>query len=148
MAAATKASSVASSRSSVYAVSEEKTNGSIDHDTQRRVEEQVNQEYIKVPSCLPDELPEELMFGRLQEIQQVTEAIQSESVSVVWITGGPGFGKTTVASKAAHELTWLECKRAVLFCSLRSTKSFHDAATLMTLSCSKNQTHLPEKPKP
>ena len=164
MAAATKASSVVFPRSSVYAVSEEKTNGPIDHDTQRRVEEQVNQwqqidnglphapfgteqESIKVPSCLPDELPEQLMFGRWQEIQQVIKVIQSELVSIVWITGGPGFGKTTVASKAAHELTRLECRRAVMFCSLRSTKSFHYAATLMTLSCNENQTHLPEKPK-
>ena len=135
----------------------------IDHDIQRRVEEQVNeweeldnelvqfekeQESIKVPaSCLPDELPKERMFGRLHEIQQVTEAIQSGSVSVVWITGGPGFGKTTVASKAAHELTRLECERAVLFCSLRSKKTLHDVATLMSLACSKNQTQLPENPQ-
>jgi len=87
------------------------------------------------------------MFGRSQEIQQVTEAIQSGSVSVVWITGGPGFGKTTVASKAAHELARLECERAVLFCSLRSTKSLSDTATLMALVCSKNQTQPPENPK-
>ena len=134
----------------------------IDHDIERRVEEQVGQwkqldnelllleteqESIKVPSCLPDELPEGLMFGRLQEIQQVTEAIQGGSFSDVWITGGPGFGKTTVASKAAHELSRLDCERTVLFCSLRSTKSFHDVATLMTLVCSKNQTQPPEKPK-
>ena len=134
----------------------------INHDIERRVEEQVGQweqldnelllletehESIKVPSCLPDELPEGLMFGRLQEIQQVTEAIQGGSFSVVWITGGPGFGKTTVASKAAHELSRLDCKRTVLFCSLRSAKSFHDVATLMTLVCSKNQTQPPEKPK-
>ena len=134
----------------------------IDHDIQRRMEEQVDhweqldnelllfeteQKSIKVPSFLPDELSDELMFGRLQEIQQVTKAIQSGSVSVVWITGGPGFGKTTVASKAARELNRLERERAILFCSLRCTKRFHDAAILMTLICSKNQTHLPEKPK-
>ena len=134
----------------------------IDDDIQRRVEEQVDQweqldnelllfetkqEPIKVPSCLPDELPEERMFGRFQEIQQVTQAIQSGSVSVVWITGGPGFGKTTVASKAAHELSRLDCERAVLFCSLRSAKSFRDVATLMTLVCSKNQTQPPDKPE-
>ena len=134
----------------------------VDHDIKRRVEEQVDHweqldnelilletewESIKVPRCLPDELSEELMFGRLQEIQQVTEAVQGGSVSVVWITGGPGFGKTTVASKAVHELKRLECERAILFCSLRCTKRFHDAATLMALACTKNQTHLPEKPK-
>ena len=129
----------------------------LDHELQRRVEEQVHhweqldndneQKFIGVPSCLPDELSEELMFGRLQEIQQVTEAIQSGSVCVVWITGGPGFGKTTVASKAAHELNRLERERVILFCSLRCTKRFYDAAILMTLTCSKNQTHLPEKPK-
>ena len=134
----------------------------IDHDIQRRVEEEVDQwaqldselqlfktkqESIKVPSCLPDEIPEELMFGRLHEIKQVTEAIQSGSVSIVWITGGPGFGKTTVANKAAHELSRLDCKRAVLFCSLRSTKSLSDAATLMTLACSEKQTQPPANPQ-
>jgi len=124
----------------------------IDHDIQRRVEEQVDQweqldKSIKVPSCLPDEIPGELMFGRLHETQQVTEAIQSGSVSVVWITGGPGFGKTTVANKAAHELSRLDCERAVLFCSLRSTKSLSEATTLMTLACSENQTQPPENPQ-
>ena len=134
----------------------------IDHDIQRRVEEEVGdweqldnklllfekeQESMKVPSCLPDELPEELMFGRLHQIQQVTEAIQSGSFSVVWITGGPGFGKTTVANKAAHILSRPDCERAVLFCSFRSTKSFRDAATLMSLACSKNQTQPPENPQ-
>ena len=86
-------------------------------------------------------------FGRLQEIRQVTEAIQSGSVSVVWITGGPGFGKTTVANKAAHELSRLDCERAVLFCSLRSTRSLSEAATLMALACSENQTQPPEDPQ-
>ena len=135
----------------------------IDHDIQRRVEEQVKeweeldnelvrfekeQESIKVPaSCLPDELPEERMFGRLHEIQQVTGAIQSGSISAVWITGGPGFGKTTVASKAAHELKRLECERAVLFCSLRCKRTSHEAATLMSLACSKNQTQPPKNPQ-
>ena len=68
------------------------------------------------------------MFGRLQEIQQVTEAIQSELVSVVWITGGPGFGKTTVANKAAHELSRFDFKREEFFCSLEYTKSRSEAA--------------------
>ena len=137
-------------------------NDPIDHDIERRVQEQVNQwaeldtelvkyetgqMFIKVPSCLPDELPEQLMFGHTQEIQEVTEAIQSGSVSVVWITGGPGFGKTTVASKAAHELTRLESERAVLFCSLRSKATLRDVATLMTLVCSTNQTQPPQNPR-
>ena len=99
------------------------------------------------PSCLPDELSEELMFERLQEIKQVTEAIQSESVSVVWITGGPGFGKTTAANRAAHELSSFDCERAVLFCSLRSTKRLSEAAMLMTLASSKNQTQPPKNPQ-
>ena len=134
----------------------------IDHDIERRVKEQVDhweqidnelilletkREPIKVQSCLPDELSEKPMFGRLQEIQQVTEAIQSESVSVVWITGGPGFGKTTVANKAAHELSRFDCEREVFFCSLRSTKSLSEAAMLMALACSKNQTQPPENPQ-
>ena len=134
----------------------------IDHDIELRVKEKVGQweklenelllfrteqESIKVPSRLPDEIPEELMFGRLHEIQQVTEAIRSGSVSVVWITGGPGFGKTTVANNAAHELSRLDCERAVLFCSLRSTRSLNEVATLMTLACSENQTQPPENPQ-
>ncbi len=137
-------------------------NDPIDHVIQRRVEEQVNkweeldnelvqfeteQESSKVPSCLPDELPEELMFGRLREIQQVTEVIQIKSVPVVWITGGPGFGKSTVAKKAAHKLAKPENDRTVLFCSLRSETTLHDVATLMTLACSKNQMQPPENPQ-
>ena len=134
----------------------------IDHDIERRVKEQVDhweqldnelilleteRESIKVPSCLPDDLSEELMFGRFQEMQQVIEAIQSESVCVVWITGGPGFGKTTLANKAAHELSNIDCERVVLFCSLRSTKSLSEAAMLMALACSKNHTQPPENPQ-
>ena len=136
----------------------------IDHNIQRRVEEQVDhweqtdnelilletmRDSIKDQSCLPDELSEKPMFGRLQEIQQVTKGIciQSGSVSVVWITKGPGLGRTTVVSNAARELNSLEGERAILFCSLRCTKGFHDAAILMTLTCSKNQAHLSEKPK-
>ena len=83
------------------------------------------------------------MFGRLQEIQ-VTKAIQSESVSVVWITAGPGYGKTTVANKAAHGLSRFDCEWKVFFCSLRSTKSFSEAAMLMALACNKNQMQPPE----
>ena len=63
---------------------------------------ETERESMKVPNCLPDELSEELMFGRCKRYSYVREAIQSGSVSVVRITGGPGFGKTTVASKAAH----------------------------------------------
>ncbi|KAJ7369475.1 Eukaryotic translation initiation factor 4 gamma [Desmophyllum pertusum] len=101
----------------------------------------MEQESTNVPSCLPDELP---VFGRLDEIQQITDAIQSGTVSLVWITGGPGFGKTTVANKAAHELAKPEYDRAVLFCSLRSKATLYDVATLMTLACSTNQMKPPE----
>jgi len=62
------------------------------------------------------------MFGRSQELQQVKECLQSATVSIVVITGGPGFGKTTVAKAVAHELAKSENRQTVLFCSLQSMK--------------------------
>lgn len=52
-----------------------------------------------------------------------------------------------MANKAAHELSSFDSERAVLFRSLRSTKSLSEAAMLMALACSKNQTHPPENPQ-
>ena len=132
----------------------------IDHDTKRRVDEEVGkwkldfeprvqnleQEvqqlklHIQDPksvhtapcelsSCLPDEVQD--VFGRSKEIQQVVKAVQSGTVSIAVITGGPGFGKTTVANKVAHKLAKSEDCRSVLCCSLASKtdkieRSSHD----------------------
>ena len=128
-------------------------NDSIDYRTRQDVENQVEQwrkqqeeaEPISEPcSYLPDKIPDERMFGRSQEVQQVKEYAQTGTVSVVVITGGPGFGKTTVAKAVAHELAKPENRQTVLFCSLLSKKTFNEVATEMIHSCGKIYTQLPE----
>ena len=132
-------------------------NDPIDHDLTQRVEEQIEQwkrehqdEAEVTPqlrSCLPDEMPEDCMFGRTQEIKQVKDFVQSGTVAVVLITGGPGFGKTTVAKKVAQELTQPDNERTVLFCSLVTKKTFNEVATEMIHLCDRIHTHLPENPE-
>ena len=68
-------------------------------------------------------------------------------MSVVVITGGPGFGKTTVAKAVAHELAKPENKQTVLFCSLLSKETFNEVATEMIHSCRKIYTQLPRNPE-
>ena len=132
-------------------------NDPVDHDTRQVVEDQVEQwgkskqeekaePISEAGSYLPDILPEERMFGRSQELNQVTDYIQSGTVSVVVITGGPGFGKTTVAKAVAHELAKPENGKTILYCSLLSKKTFNAVATEMIHSCGKIQTQLPENP--
>ena len=82
-------------------------------------------------SYLPDEVAG--VFGRDKQIKQVIEVIRQEATVV--ITGGPGFGKTTVATKAAYKLKQ-EHGRRLLFCDLTSTKKSHDVANLMLGKCS------------
>lgn len=41
------------------------------------------------------------MYGRSNEIALVLDNVENEGVAVVLITGGPGFGKPTVARMAA-----------------------------------------------
>ena len=129
----------------------------IDHGTQQSVEDQVEkwrkfqeQEELEpisqLSSYLPDMLPQKRMFGRSQELQQVREYVESGTVSVVLITGGPGFGKTTVANAVAHDLAKQNDRRTVLFCRLLSKKTFNDVATEMIHSCSEIHTQLPENP--
>ena len=101
----------------------------------------------ELSSCLPDKIPEGCMFGRIQEIKQVKEFVQSGTVDVVLITGGPGFGKTTVANKVAHELAEPENDRIVLFCSLLTRRSFNEVATEMIHSCGTIHTKAPENPE-
>ena len=130
---------------------------SIDHDT-RRVEEELEQwkkmqeqdssdTSSNIHSCLPDKLPEKLRFGRSQEIQQVREIIQNGTAPVAVITGGPGFGKTTVATVVAHELAKTEIDRTVLFCSLLSKKTLNEVAVEMIHSCGASHTQVPEHPE-
>ena len=130
----------------------------IDHDTRRAVAEQVEkwrrvEQYEKCDdasnlcSFLPDRVPEKLMFGREEEIKKVKEIVQTGTVPVVVITGGPGFGKTTVANEVAHELAKPENERTVLFCSLLTQRSFNEVTTEMIHSCSTTYTKAPENPE-
>ena len=135
-------------------------NDPIDHETRRLVAEQVEQ-WRRVQqhdesdpnsknlfSRLPDKIPEQLMFGRTKEIEQVKEIVQSGTVSVALITGGPGFGKTTVANKVAYELAKPENNRTVFFCSLLTKKTLNDVITEMIHSSGTIQpAQLPENPE-
>ena len=129
-------------------------NDSIDHKTHKRVEEEVEKwqqfqelEDIKpiseLESYFPDILPQERMFGRSQELQEVVEIIEGGTFSVVLITGGPGFGKTTLAKVAAHELAKSDTMRKVLFCRLLSKKTFNEVAIEMIHSFGKSYAQPP-----
>ncbi|XP_068747829.1 uncharacterized protein [Montipora capricornis] len=125
-------------------------NDPIDHNTYHTVEEHIKkwrrlqqlqqQENDEPSSCLPDEVPE--VFGRSKEIDKVKQYLQSGTDAVVLITGGPGFGKTTVARETAHKLK--EIGHTVLFCSLVKKTTFLEAATEMIHSCGKMLGQLPE----
>lgn len=100
----------------------------------------------EVSNRLPDEVLE--VFGRSEEINQVTKAVQIERVAAVVITGGPGFGKSTVANKVAHGLAANQLhKTKVLFCSLRTKTTANDVATSLILSCNQNHSQPPDNPQ-
>ena len=95
-------------------------------------------------------LPDKVLgvFGRQQEIQEVTEIIQRGQVPAVVITGGPGIGKTVVANKVCHELVAdREYNTALLFCHLGSKTTLMDVANSMILVCSNNYSQPPENPE-
>ena len=98
-------------------------------------------------NCLPDKIPEECIFGRTREIQQVKEIVQSGTVAAALITGGPGYGKTTVAKVLAHELANQDKERTVLFCSLLGKRNINEIDTEMIHYCDRNHTHVPENPE-
>ena len=155
---------------SVYDTSEGKTNGtrlsrsqdrkseeSIDRETCKRVEDDDQQwrksqelEELKPISRLdcnfPDIPPQEPIFGRSKELQKVVDYIERGTISVVLITGGPGFGKTTLAMAVAHELAKSENMRKVLFCRLLSKKTFNEAAIEMIHECGRSYAQPPEYP--
>ena len=93
-------------------------------------------------SYLPDEVTN--VFGRDEEIKEVIEVIQSGREAAVVITGGPGFGKTTVTIKAAYKLVQ-EHGKSVMFCDLTSIKTLRDVETLMLLTCSSHTS--PDNPQ-
>ena len=87
-------------------------------------------------------MSEEPVYGRANEIALVKDHVKNEGVAVVLITGGPGFGKTTVAKMAAQKLK--EDGKTLLFCSLQGKKTFDEVATEMILSCRKMPGQLPD----
>ena len=87
------------------------------------------------------------MFGRTREIHQVKEIVQSGTVAAVLITGGSGYGKTTVAKVVAHELANPDNERTVLFCSLLGKRNINEVDTEMIHYCDRIHTHVPENPE-
>ena len=145
----------------------------IDHDTESRIQEEVNKWKLEfeprveslenkvrklesgnlhtealpeLHSCLPNKMSGNRMFGRTREIMKVKEFVNSGTVDVVLITGGPGFGKTTVAKEVAHKLANPDNKRTVFFCSLRTKRNVSEVATEMIDSCDRIHTHVPKNP--
>ena len=130
----------------------------IDHYTKRHLEE-LAKEWNKIQeqerihsssfsprSCLPDRIPEKHVFGRNQEIEHVKKMAEGGDVPVVLVTGGPGFGKTTVAKRVAHELAKSEKEATVSFCSLLTKTNFNEVAVEMINSCGTISTQVLENP--
>ena len=145
----------------------------IGHGTKSRIEEEVNKWKLEIEErveslekdvlkmkgemSLSDQntfqladshLPDEVMkfYGRSREIEQIIQPIVTKKVGIVVITGGPGFGKTTVAIKLGYKLRD-GSDIIALFCSLRSKATVNDVATSMILTCSKNHFQPTENPQ-
>ena len=143
----------------------------IDHDTERRVSEEVEkwkmefeprlnklendisaiqasisgQATSSLSNCLPDK---NNVVGRSEEVEKIIVAIRTERAAAALVTGGPGFGKTAVAIEVGHELASNENEeRTILFCSLRSKAAIAEVATSMILPCSTNLSQPPEHPQ-
>ena len=109
-------------------------------------QERIHSSSFSPRSCLPDRIPEKRVFGRNQEIERVKKMAVGGDVAVVLVTGGPGFGKTTVAERVAHELAKSEKEATVLFCSLLTKKNFKEVAEEIINSCGTISRQVPENP--
>ena len=88
------------------------------------------------------------VIGRSEELEKIFDAIRTESVAAVLVTGGPGIGKTAVAIEVHRKLVPKgNEKRTVLFCSLRSKAAIAEVATSMSLSCRANLSQPPDYPQ-
>ena len=106
-----------------------------------KLQQQESELIFELSSCLPDQMPEGSVYGRSEEISLVKDYVQSRTVAVAMITGGPGFGKTIVAKKSAEKLK--EYGQTVLFCSLLRKKTLNEVAIEMIHSCRKMAKQLP-----
>ena len=82
-------------------------------------------------------MSEESVYGRSNEIALLLDHVENDEIAVVLITGGPGFGKTTVARMVAQKLK--EDGQTVMFCSLQRKETFDEVATEMILLVAKCQ---------
>ena len=108
----------------------------------RQLDQEESKSIYERSSNLPDQRSEESVYGRFNEIALVKDNVKNEGIAVVLITGGPGFGKTTVARMAAQKLK--EDGQTVLFCSLHGKNTFEEVATEMILSCRVMPGNLPD----
>ena len=108
----------------------------------RKLQQQESEFIYELSSSLPDQMKKGSVHGRFKEIAFVKDNVKSGTVAVVLITGGPGFGKTTVARETAHELG--QSGQTVLFCSLQRKETFDEVATEMIHSCREIPGQLPK----
>ena len=108
----------------------------------RELNQEDSEFMYELSSCLPDQMSEESVYGRCNEIAPVKDLVENEEIAAALITAGPGIGKTTVARMAAQKLK--ETGQTVLFCGLQGKKTFDEVATEMIHSCRKMPGQLPD----